>query len=459
MKAARVSLVFASIAVACAAAFAYAWEPAIGPVRRPAASAFDPALVAHGAKLAAVGNCVSCHTVPGGRSFAGGLPIRTPFGTIHSTNITPHETAGIGAWSEAAFVRSMREGVGREGEHLYPAFPYDHTTLVTNADNRALYAYLMTRAPADSVPPPNDLPFPLTLRPVIAGWKLLFFREGAFEPDPTRSAQLNRGAYLAEGLGHCGSCHTPRNVFGAEKRDEHWAGGEADGWKAYAIDAGSHAPIPWTEDTLYGYLRNGWHAAHGVARGPMAEVTGNLGSLSDDDVRAIAAYNALVMGQPAPERQAKAKELARYVVDGSVAPAEVAAAPPVDPANRGEAVYRAACASCHEAQRPQPYGGLNLHLSTAIAAPDPQNVVTVTLFGLPPGDGQRSSIMPGYAASLTDADLVALLGYMRETYTDRAPWTDLDRIVADTRSGRHRVAVRPADGIERAPANVGARDR
>ena len=151
---------------------AYAWRPVIDPVTPPAATSFDPALVEKGAELASIGNCGTCHTAPGGQPFAGGLPLPTPFGTVYSTNITPDTETGIGRWPEAAFQRAMREGVDREGRHLYPAFPYDHFTLVTDADNQALYAFLMTRRPVSARAPANDLSFPLNQRFVLAGWKL-----------------------------------------------------------------------------------------------------------------------------------------------------------------------------------------------------------------------------------------------------------------------------------------------
>lgn len=439
------------------------WRSEIAPVAPPAPASFDPALVREGGKLAAVGNCIACHTVPGGKAFAGGLGVPTPFGTIYSTNITPDVETGIGRWSEAAFIRSMREGVDREGRHLYPAFPYDHFTLVTDEDNRALYAYLMTRAPVRATPPENDLPFPLNVRPVLGGWKALFLDEGPYRPDPARSARWNRGAYLAEGLGHCGACHTPRNALGAREQDQHWAGGMSEGWSAYAIDASSTAPIPWTEEAMAFYLRHGWHALHGVSRGPMAEVTGNLGQLPDADIEAIAAYTLDVMGEPSPARRAHAEAVRQRLTmnrgagqssDTQTLP--VAAGAEAD--GRGAQVYAAACASCHDSGRPQPYGGLSLHLSTAVHAPSPQNIINVTLFGLPPADGQASAVMPAYAGVLSNDDMVALLAYMRAAFSDQPPWDGLMEMVHDTRSGAHHVTVRPTDGIERAPAHVGAED-
>lgn len=451
----------AVLVIAVAAAFVFASEPALDPVDRPPPNGFDEAQIARGASLAAVGNCIACHTIPGGEAFAGGLAVPTPFGEIHSTNITPDPETGIGAWSLAAFQRSMREGVRRDGAHLYPAFPYTHYTLTTDEDIEALYAYLMTREPVSYTAPDPDLPFPLNVRPVLAGWKLLYFDEGVFQPDPDMSDAMNRGAYLAEGLGHCGGCHTPRNWAGARIEDAHWSGGEAEGWTAYPIDSTSPAPVPWTVEALTFYLRNGWHEAHGVSRGPMAEVTGNLGRLPDEDIAAIAAYTAWVMGTPTEEEAEAGQQLLTAVQEGRGRgqSADTQTSATLEPgADRGAAIFATACASCHEAGRPQPYGGLDFRLSTAVHAGDPQNIVNVTLFGLPPADGAASAIMPAYRGVLSDADMVALLDYMRAAYTDLPPWEDLDALVSATRSGEHEVAIRPADMIERAPGNLGAEE-
>src|SRR3984885_14226969 len=165
------------------AAFAVAWRPAISAIEPPAPQSFDPALVKRGRELAAMGNCNDCHTTRGGKSFAGGLAVPTPFGTIFSSNITPDPDTGIGRWSEAAFRRAMRSGVDRAGQHLYPTFPYDHFTNVNDEDDRALYAFLMTRPAVRAHTPANDLAFPFNQRFVVAGWKLLFFHRDTFEPD------------------------------------------------------------------------------------------------------------------------------------------------------------------------------------------------------------------------------------------------------------------------------------
>jgi mono/diheme cytochrome c family protein len=431
-----------------------AWRSEIRPVGK--AQSFDPALVKKGAELAAVGNCIACHTVPGNKAFAGGLALPTPFGTIYSSNITPDDETGIGTWSEAAFQRAMREGVDRQGRHLYPAFPFDHFTHVTDEDNRALYAFLMTRDPIAARPPANELQFPFAFRPLLAVWKLLYLDAGPFRSDPKQNAEWNRGAYLAEGLGHCGACHTPRNGLGAEDKQRHLAGGEAEGWVAYAINEASPAPIPWDKNSLAFYLRNGWHEMHGVSRGPMAEVTGNLAGLPDSDVAAIATYVISIMGEPDIERKAEGERLRGEIAKGTVPMVETASANAADTA--GETIYRSACASCHESGRPPPFGGLDFRLSTAIQARNPQNIINVTLFGLPPADGEASAVMPAFASTLDDQQIADLLAFMRMSFSRATPWADVTEMVRRTRSGEHKVAIRPADGIERAPQNVGAKE-
>jgi len=447
------------IIIIAAGFFAIAWRSEIEPVAAVDPSSFSEDLVQEGARLAAVGNCIACHTVPGQQAFAGGLAVPTPFGTIYSTNITPDPETGIGNWSEEAFQRAMREGVDREGHFLYPAFPYDHFTLVTDEDNRALYAFLMTREPVRATPPENELPFPFNMRPILAGWNLLFLDKGPFEPDTAQSEEWNRGAYLAQGLGHCGACHSPRNRFGAVERGRHFGGGEAEGWQAYAINADSPAPIPWDRDSLTFYLRNGWHEWHGVSRGPMAEVTGNLGLLPDSDIAAIATYVASVMGEPDEARRQRAEQLKAEISQGPTAvqaPSAVDAQAAAGAANTGAQIYASACAGCHNGAKPLPYGGLRFSLSTAVNAPNPQNIVNVVLFGLPPADGEASAVMPAFANVLNDQQMADLLAYLREQYSEAPAWENLVDLVARTRSGEHRVAIRPADGIERGPANVGA---
>ena len=447
---------------------AYAWHPAIAPVPPPAASSFDAALVRQGATLAAIGNCNVCHSAPGGKIFAGGLAMPTPFGTVYSSNITPDPDTGIGRWSEVAFARSMRQGLDREGHHLYPAFPYDHLTRTTDQDNRALYAFLMTREPVTATPPPNELPFPLNQRWVLAGWKLLFFREGgkpvpaaAVAPDAggDAAALQARGEYLAEGLGHCGACHTPRNALGAERGDAHFAGGEAEGWQAYALNVDSPAAVPWTEQSMTTYLQQGWHAQHGIARGSMAPVVGNLASVPEADARAIAHYVVGRMGAPSAERRdqaAKALDRARPAGPGSrpTAGDSQAVPPGQGAAAEGRAIYAAACAGCHEAGRPLPFGGLHLALSTGITGPTPGNLLNVVLDGLPASAGERAPIMPGFRCTLDDRQLAMLAQYLRADFGGGRPaWDNVAAAVGAARSRDHGPSARPTVTTRDAPAD------
>jgi mono/diheme cytochrome c family protein len=412
------SVVAALIVGGAAAGFAIVWRPAIAAIPVPSPQ-FDPEMVKRGRVLAAIGNCKDCHTVRAEKEFAGGLAVPTPFGTIFSTNITPDPETGIGRWSEVAFRRAMRSGVDREGRHLYPTFPYDHFTHVSDDDDRALYAFLMTREPVVAPARHNELPFPLNQRLVVAGWKLLFLHSGAYEPDSTRSADWNRGAYLVEGLAHCGACHTPRNALGAERADARFSGGESEYWSAYAINAHSPAKVHWDAEALYFYLRNGWHPDHGTARGPMAQVVSNLSSVPASDVHAIATYMADVLG---PQRPARNRE-------ATVGQAKSTAGEN----SQGAAIYAAACSLCHQNGRPLPYGGLGLALSTAVSAPDPRNLANIVLAGVLPVDGERSPIMPGFAASMNDAQIAALLTYLRSRFSDQPAWRDLERAVAEAR--------------------------
>jgi mono/diheme cytochrome c family protein len=442
------SLIAVVVMAAAVAGFAIAWRPAIAAIEPAAPQSFDAALVKRGRELAAIGNCSDCHTLRGGKAFAGGLPVSTPFGTIYSSNITPDAETGIGRWPEAAFRRAMRDGVDRDGRHLYPTFPYDHFTNVSDEDDKALYAYLMTRQPVRAAARENQLPFPLDQRVVIAGWKLLFLRHGTYAPDGTQSAEWNRGAYLVEGLAHCGACHTPRNALGAERASAAFAGGDVDNWHAYAINAQSPSPVPWNADALFAYLRDGWHPDHGVARGPMAQVVGNLSSVPQSDVRAIASYMAGVFGTPAPERKRRGEEVLARVKS-----------PPAQTAGTntdGASIYAAACATCHETNRPLPYGGVNLGLSTAISSPDARNTANIVVSGVRAIEGERSPIMPGFAASMTDGQIAALLNFLRARFSNQPAWTGVEKIVADA---RQTVFLQTSPGPRNAPADATQRDK
>lgn len=425
--------------ILAAGAFAYAWHPELAPIKPPTAASLDPALIQRGATLSLIGDCRTCHTAPGGRTFAGGLPLPTPFGTLYSTNITPDPDTGIGRWSEAAFTRALREGIDREGRHLYPAFPYDHYSLITDFDVKALYAFFMSREPVVATPPPNELPFPLNIRLVLAGWKLLFFRGDRLAPDPVHDEIWNRGRYLVEGLGHCGACHSPRNLAGAEQRSRAFEGGEAEGWHAYALGSASRAPVPWTEAALTQYLADGFHPQHGVARGPMAPVVENLSGVPREDVAAMARYLvSLGKGMGSPDAS---PDPAGPGLQPQVAGAQ-AATPPVNRVT-GAQIYANACAACHEGGRPAPLGGIPLALSTAVAGESPENLVDVILQGLPAAGSVARPIMPGFASVLTDQQVADLVAYLRRQIAGKSAWAGVDQSIRDARTVRQ-VAMRPA---------------
>ena len=396
--------------------------------------------------LAGAGNCMACHTARGSQPGAGGRPFTLAIGTFYSSNITPDAETGIGRWSEAAFRRAMQSGVDREGRHLYPTFPYDHFTNVSDDDNRALYAFLMTRQPVRAPARENQLSFPFNQRAVVAGWKLLYLRHGTYQADATRSAEWNRGAYLVDGLAHCGACHTPRNSLGAERTQAAFAGGDVDNWHAYAINSQSPAPVPWDAAALFQYLRHGWHPDHGVARGPMAEVVSNLSGVPENDVRAIATYMAGVFGAPTPEAKRRG--------DDVLAQARSQQAPQ---SSSTASLYAAACATCHGSDRGPPYGGINLALSSAFSGPDARNAANIVLSGIRPVAGERSPIMPDFADSMSDDQIASLLDHLRARFNQPA-WTNTLNIVRDARRTQTVfLQTQPSPGA--APPDATKRDK
>lgn len=396
------------------AAFALAWHPEIAPVDPPPRA--DAELIRAGERLSSLGYCASCHTAEGGKPYAGGRPIATPFGTIHATNITPDPGTGIGRWSLEAFTRAMRGGVDREGRLLYPAFPYTHYTGLTDADVGALYAFTMSRTPVAATAPANTLPFPLNLRPLIAGWNLLFFREGRFQPDPKRDAAWNRGAYLAEALSHCGACHSPRNALGAEVASRAYSGGEADGWWSPALNAASPAAPAWTEASLTRYLA-GWDPVHGGAAGPMQAVLDAHAGVPRDEIAALARYVASL--SPTDRRE----PVDRPVPEGDPATA------------RGAAIFAGACATCHEsggwAAGGVPYTVASLGQRSSITGPDPRNLIHVLRDGIAPRDHAAGPIMPAYGDVLTADQVADLAAYLRARFSTAGPWPNLRETVRD----------------------------
>jgi mono/diheme cytochrome c family protein len=402
-----------------------AWRSAIAPVTRPAPGSFAPELIAKGEALAGGGYCAACHTTKGGERFAGGYAMATPFGVIYSTNITPDLETGIGTWSEVAFKRAMHEGVSRNGSHLFPVFSYDHFTKLSEEDVRALYAYFMTRTPVHAPAQPSSIPFPFNIRYLQAGWKLLFFRPGRFEPDAEKSAEWNRGAYLALGLSHCGACHTPRNLLGAEKTGIAYGGAVIDNWVAPPLTAANPAPAPWTHEELYDYLRTGASKLHGTAAGPMYPVVQGLGALPDADIRALATYFADL--NKAADRLAYVSGAVSLAMSSALAKEGAQ----FDPDAR---LYTAACASCHYNATNAPLAARpDLALNSAVHLPDPSNLIQVILRGISSEEGMRGVVMPAFGGALSDADVARIAAYLRRTRTSLPPWTDLAAKVAEVR--------------------------
>jgi mono/diheme cytochrome c family protein len=396
----------------------------------------SPSLVEQGRYLVVAGDCVACHTRARGAPFAGGRPLYTPFGVIYSANITPDVKSGIGAWSELQFTRAMHEGIAADGRHLYPAFPYTEYTKVSDQDVRAIFAYLRSLKPVNYAPPENRLSFPFSVRSLLAGWNLMFFRPGRYAPDSSRSPEWNRGAYLTQGLGHCGACHTPRNILGAERASQALTGGDyldeitdevVNGkvtpmdditvrqWAAANLTSSPSGLGAWSVEAIAGYLKNG-HSERAAAFGPMSAVIGNSTQyLSDQDIHAIAVYlKSLPPGvQGAPGQ------------------------PTDDTMRRGETVYTTRCADCHlqsglgvpragdaEASKTAP----PLAGNAALQAPNPATLINVILYGAHEAVSSDGSWpkMSGFELSvgLDDGQIAALCTYLRSSWGNQAPPVD-----------------------------------
>jgi len=406
------------------------WRPTFPPIAPPAADTYSAATIERGRLVAAAGACNVCHVGADGTAFAGGRALDTPFGAIHAANITADATYGIGAWSYPAFERAMRQGISRDGRHLYPAHPYPSFAGATDADLQALYAYLTTQSPAPVPTPPNRLAFPFDQRWLMAGWNALFAHGRSVPADPARSDGWNRGAYLVETLGHCGACHSPRNALGAEQRGTlHLAGGFADGWHAPALNGGGPAPVAWTEGALYDYLRHGISAGHGSAGGPMAAVVKSLEPLPDADIRAMATYLATL--GPAAGDVAAQQEAALAAAEAARAPARLAVP-------GGARFFESACLSCHDADMP----AAPLAFNTGIHADSPDNVLQAILHGIEapalvgrPLAGKEVMSMPAYRHSIGDRQLADIAHYLRARFAPGRPaWQGMDAAIARARA-------------------------
>ena len=320
----------------------------------------------------------------------------------------------------------MREGIHRDGRHLYPAFPYTHFARTTDADMQALYAYLMAQPAVRTEAPRTALAFPFNVRPLMAGWNALFHKTSTFQPNPAKSEAWNRGAYLVEGLGHCSACHSPRNALGAEKANAYLAGGFAEGWEAPALTSLSRAPIPWSEDELYAYLRTGESRLHGVAAGPMAPVVKELTALPDSDIRAMAAYLAS-FNETAMDHAAQ-QALAAKLESSTGTRASAAS-------GTGARIYQGACAVCHEVGGAPLFGSRpSLALNSNLRSAVPDNLIQVILHGIAKPAITDLGYMPAFKDSLTDGQVAELAAYLRRQFApDKPAWTNVDAAVGRIR--------------------------
>ena len=356
--------------------------------------------VKNGEYLAAAGDCISCHTAPGGKPFAGGLKMETPFGYLLSPNITPDVETGIGSWSREDFARALHEGINKKGQDLYPAMPFTSYTKVSRADVDAIYDYLFTLKPVSNSVKVNQLDFPFNIRSSMIVWRELFFKRGFFKPDSKQSDAWNRGAYLVEGLEHCSACHSPRNLMGAIKPSKEFTGAVIDGW--YALNLTS-APITglgnWSTQDIANYLKTGKNPGKTTAFGPMEEVVHNsTRNLKEADLMAMATYlkslppNSSLMDDHRKLDMNKA-EGARLYIDN--------------------------CSGCHQSSG---RGITNvippLDGNPAVIAPDGANIIKVIIRGINAGNGYIP--MPSFASKLSDEEVATIANYVRTSWGNSA---------------------------------------
>jgi mono/diheme cytochrome c family protein len=362
-------------------------------------------IVEKGRYLTVVGDCTACHTVPGQPAFSGGVAIETPFGKLVGANITPDPETGLGYWTFDDFQKVMSEGHSKGGKRLYGAMPFTAYTKVRQEDNLAIWAYLQTLEPVHNPVETNQLPFPFSVRTSLIGWNLLNFTKGEFVPTAEKSPQWNRGAYLVEGLGHCGTCHTPKNLIGGDKNDNFLGGADLQGWIAPNITANAHSGIgQWSNEDIVQYLKTGANRFD-IASGPMAEAVENSTQhWTDEDLLAVAVY--LKDGKAAdPAPQPLAADNAAMVA--------------------GKAIYADRCAACHVGNGE---GAQNLFPKLAAAplvnSTDPTSLIRVVLAGSRAGGTEAAPTapaMPSFAWNLSDDNVADVLTYVRNTWGNAAP--------------------------------------
>jgi mono/diheme cytochrome c family protein len=360
--------------------------------------------VARGKALTEAADCASCHTADPAKPFAGGKRIDTPFGGIYSPNLTPDRDTGIGAWSDGEFYQALHFGVARDGSRYYPAFPYPNFTKLTRQDVLAIRAYLATLTPITNTPPPLELRWPFGYRVLMRSWNWLFFKPGILMPDQHQSAEWNRGRYLVEGAGHCGACHTPKNMFGADRRGQKFGGGQVAGMFAPRLDSATRSGLKsWSVEDIAEYLQSGRNGRSHAGELMSEVVVNSTSKMSDGDIRAIAVYlKSLPAGAPEP----------------SVMP------PPAQMAD-GEKLYKGACIACHEADgsgAPRIYPPLpgNANLQSA----DPASTLRIILDGAETVTTPRApngGSMPAYAAKMSDQQIADVTNFIRNSWGNAAP--------------------------------------
>ena len=410
-----------AMAVFTAGAALVGWRVAL-PTASVSPRAFSAAQIDKGAQLAALGNCVSCHTADQGMPLAGGRPFETPYGTVYSTNLTPDPSTGIGLWSYEAFARAMREGVSRDGHALYPVFPYTAFARLSEDDMTALYAWVMSQTPRSQTTPEANMVGGLNLRPVLSVWNALFHHDRQDRYDSSQSAAWNRGEYLVNGVAHCGACHTPRHAGGAEQKGRAYLQGAwVHGWHAPSLTSSNASPMPWREVDFFNYLRKGHTGFHGTAGGPMAEVVRNLKTATDDDLHAMAVYLASLQTDTVPLDEAAFLNRATQTV------AQAAAQAPLPDAAARQ--FEGSCGSCHhDGDGPQLLGvNQPLALNSQLHSDNPANLVRVIREGIQRPASPDLGFMPAFEHSLSHAQITALVQWMRRRFApDKPPWNPED---------------------------------
>ncbi len=371
----------------------------------------DP--VSRGRYLTDAADCQTCHTREGGVPFAGGRAFKTQFGTLYSSNITPDRETGIGAWSAGDFLRAVHKGVRPDGTHLYPAFPYAAYTYLTDDDVQAIWVYLRGVPAAKNPIPANDLAFPFNQRWLMGIWSGFFNPDRRFTPNVRRSPEWNRGAYLAEGLAHCGDCHTPRNVLQALNNRRKFSGALTAGWRAYNITSHPMSGVgAWSDEDLAQYLTTGHAASHGTASGPMGEaIESSLSRLMPSDIRALVIYLRSIPPIASPNLP---------VVRTEVAGATPWSGSDMNRDSVGKQVFAGACAGCHGWTGTSPVmDRATLVGSRAINDPTAVNVVQMVLNGSSAGSSSTTS-MPAFGAAYSDAEIAAVANYVTARFGAKA---------------------------------------